>query len=154
MKSILICSPDDKWASELAEKLKPQGHVISHVKSGKDCQQLLYQKNQDYLFLDLKTSNHSCFEVLKYVKLNHIPLDVSLYAPNAEALRTLEIDDVLLKRLGVNQSFYGTASIPKIVLHLTQNDPSRWRKVGQDDSQNQSTEKKNSRSEFYPHKNQ
>lgn len=115
---ILIASPNAGLSQNFPTAVINSSYSYDTVGTGKECQLRLYKSDYTALILDVDIVNHSCFEVLKYVKLNHLTVKVVLYSETQDRLKDWELDDKTLSRMGVSKVFTTPKSIPSLFKYL------------------------------------
>lgn len=79
---------------------------VEIVDNGKAAQSLLYKNKSNFVILDLGLQNHSCFEVLRYIKLNAPEVRVIVTVKGKDTLAKLDISESTLLRFGASQILY------------------------------------------------
>lgn len=99
--NILVCDPDKNWVTKIVAGLVDRKMSLITTESGKDCQLKVYKETFDAIILDLDTSQHSAFEVLKYLKLNYPKIKIIFTINGKAKFESLGLDKSELKKLGI-----------------------------------------------------
>lgn len=129
MKSILIATPDSSWSNELRSTMSSSGFICEYSASEKETQLKISQKEYFAIVMDIDTSKHSCFDVLKFIKLNHHSGLVLIYFPSKEKFTALQITESVLTKMGVDKVFIGKASLQTIQKYFVDMDPTKWKNI-------------------------
>jgi putative nucleotidyltransferase with HDIG domain len=128
--SVLVSDPDNNWANELKTFLGTEGYKADISLNGKDCQLLAYRNKYSAVILDLHTTDHSSFEVLKYLRLNCPSVKVIFTLDNAEHLKELELGKEELRKLGVSDILVKPYEPSKILASIEEGSQyEAWRNV-------------------------
>lgn len=68
---ILLVDPDETWLSQAKKYLIEQMYEVGTVVNGRDAQLALYNDKYFAVILNYDTQNHSCLQVLKFIKTNY-----------------------------------------------------------------------------------
>ncbi len=68
---ILIVDPDEAWLAQAKKYFLEQTYEVSTVVNGRDAQLALYNDKFFAVVLNFETQNHSCSQVLKFIKTNY-----------------------------------------------------------------------------------
>jgi HD-GYP domain-containing protein (c-di-GMP phosphodiesterase class II) len=132
---LLIASPNEDLSSKLPKVATENGYLLDIVTNGKDCQMRLYKGDYSIVILDLDIANHSSFEVLKYIKLNHLSVKVLLYVESKKKFEELNLSEKDLNKMGVSQTFISTSSLASIFKSLKEfNYATKWKDLKPDNS--------------------
>jgi putative nucleotidyltransferase with HDIG domain len=112
--SILIASPNDVWGKETRSKLETSGYPTEFVANGKDCQIRISKSKFFAIILDFELSDHSAFEVLKFIKTSHPSVKVLLLIKSKETLDSNYLGKNSLSKVGITDVIYGSPTIEKV----------------------------------------
>lgn len=68
---VLLVDPDETWLSQAKKFLQEQMYEVTSVINGRDAQLALYNDKYFAVLLNYDTQNHSCMQVLKFIKTNY-----------------------------------------------------------------------------------
>lgn len=68
---LLIVDPDEAWLRESKKYMQEQMYEVTSVINGRDAQLALYNDKFFAVILNYETQNHSCLQVLKFIKTNY-----------------------------------------------------------------------------------
>jgi putative nucleotidyltransferase with HDIG domain len=68
---ILLVDPDESWLSSAKKYFLGQSYEVTSVVNGRDAQLALYNDKFFAVILNFETQNHSCSQVLKFIKTNY-----------------------------------------------------------------------------------
>lgn len=129
VKSILIANSNEGWSNELKAGLISKGYGCQISLTGKESQLKISQTPFFAVVIDIDISNHSCLEVLKYIKLNHHSALVMVYFPTRDRYRALAFDEGTLKKMGIEKVFIGAAALMEIPQYFYDLDPTKWKSI-------------------------
>ena len=134
VKSILIANSNEGWSSELKAGLISKGYDCQISLNGKESQLKISQNSFFGVVIDIDVTNHSCLDVLKYVKLNHQSALVLVYFATKEKYTQLSFDEGILKKMGVDKVFIGTSAAKEIPQYFYDLDATKWKNIKAVDS--------------------
>lgn len=67
---ILIVDPDEAWGNQAKKYFTDQLYEVSTAVSGKEAQLAIYNNQFFAIIMNFATENHSCLQVLKFIKTN------------------------------------------------------------------------------------
>jgi putative nucleotidyltransferase with HDIG domain len=100
--SILIIDPDKKWSSVLKTYLDEKLFSSECAINGREAQLLIYKNTYQIVILDIETTNHTSFEVLRYLKLNSPEIKVIMTMKNSASLSGIDITASDIKKMGAS----------------------------------------------------
>lgn len=68
---VLLVDPDEAWLSQAKKFLQEQMYEVTSVINGRDAQLALYNDKYFAVLMNYDTQNHSCMQVLKFIKTNY-----------------------------------------------------------------------------------
>lgn len=116
--SILIIDPNKAWVSSLHCSLEEKKFLSTTVDNGKDAQLLIYKNKYQIAILDLDVINHSCLEVLRYIKLNASAMKVIVTVSSQARLVQFNLTSEELLRMGASVVLIKPIRIEIILKHL------------------------------------
>lgn len=114
MQSILIASPNEAWSKETRTHLEASGYPTENVTNGKDCQIRIAKCKFFAIILDFELTDHSAFEVLKFIKTSHPSIKVLLLINSKENLETHYFGMSSFSKAGIADVIYGPPSVDKL----------------------------------------
>jgi DNA-binding NtrC family response regulator len=81
---ILLVDPDETWLSSAKKFLIAQMYEVSVVSNGRDAQLALYNEKFFAVIMNYDIQNHSCTQVLKFIKSNYTSQRVIVIVDNKE----------------------------------------------------------------------
>jgi len=99
---VLISDPFDQYSSLAKEILLKNSYVVDVALNGKDAQLKCYQTKYYAVILDIDTTNHSGFEVLRYIRVNRPSVRIILTFESAARMEYFEMTRDDLLKLGVS----------------------------------------------------
>lgn len=101
--SVLVVDPNEEWLQSAATYLKENLYNIKTVTNGKDAQLALYNDKFFAVVINWATKNHSCGQVLKFIKTNHPSQKVVVIVDDPELFDSVEAAEERLKKLGASE---------------------------------------------------
>jgi response regulator RpfG family c-di-GMP phosphodiesterase len=98
---ILLVDPDETWLTDARKFLLAQMYVVSSVCNGRDAQLALYNDTFFAIVMNYDTENHSCTQVLKFIKANYTNQRVIVILNNKELIDNDIVTEEKLQKLGV-----------------------------------------------------
>lgn len=130
MYSTLISDPDASWASDLRKFFQRKDHQADIASSGKESQLMIYKKDYQIVILDLDIENHSCLEVLRYIRLNAPKIKVILTLKDQERLKKLDVSKDDLKKMGAFDVLTRPYSFEKVLDNFASNSQAAsWKNI-------------------------
>lgn len=124
---ILFCGPDITWSQQMKDYLVSHSFESDTCTYGKDCQLFVYREKYESVILDINTENHSCLDVIKYIRLNHPKIKVILTFKDQEQLKDYES---ILKKLGISDYLVHPCSPEKLLRTLERDRQlEEWKKI-------------------------
>lgn len=116
---MLIATPSESWGRETSAKLGPNGYQSEVVMNGKDCQVRISKYKYYAVVLDFDISNHSAFEVLKFIKISHPSVKVLLMVKSKDTLDSYSLSPSILRKAGIAEVIIGLPSVEKLKKSLS-----------------------------------
>jgi DNA-binding response OmpR family regulator len=98
---ILLVDPDETWLSSAKKFLIAQMYEVSVVSNGRDAQLALYNEKFFAVIMNYDIQNHSCTQVLKFIKSNYTSQRVIVIVDNKELVDNGVVTEEKLQKLGV-----------------------------------------------------
>ena len=98
---ILIVDPDESWCGQAKKFFSEQSYEVSTVHNGKDAQLAIYNDKFFAVIMNFATENHSCMQVLKFVKSHSTNLRVLVVGNDQKILDAQGITEEKLQKIGV-----------------------------------------------------
>ena len=111
---ILLVDPDESWLSEAKKYLIAQMYEVSAVVNGRDAQIALYNDKFFAVIMNFETENHSCVQVLKFIKTNYTSQRVIVVMNNKKPIEEGVITEDRLIKMGVAEIAYRPFDIPHL----------------------------------------
>jgi len=102
---ILVTDPEQSWCNNAIEYLKDD-YEVDRASTGKDAQLLIYKNKYYAIIVDLELTNHTSFEVIKYIKVTHPAAKIILTISSKQILTDFELTQNDLVELGVADIIY------------------------------------------------
>lgn len=100
---LLIVDPDETWLGQ-AKKYFTDAHYDVHtVINGKEAQLTMYNTQYFAVIMNYATENHSCLQVLKFIKTNYTNQRVIILLNEKSRIDSGEVTEEKLKKLGVSE---------------------------------------------------
>ncbi|MBY0413269.1 MAG: HD domain-containing protein, partial [Bdellovibrionales bacterium] len=100
---ILIVDPDEAWGTQAKTYFTEQHYEVTRVVNGKEAQLALYNDQYFATILNYSTTNHSCMQVLKFIRTNSKDQRVIIIANGQELLDNDYMTGEKLTKLGVTE---------------------------------------------------
>lgn len=98
---ILIVEPDEAWAGEVKRYFTEESYEVSTAFNGREAQLAIYNDKFFAIIMNFSTQNHSCLQVLKFIKGNSTNQRVIIVANDEKVLEDEEMNEEKLQKLGV-----------------------------------------------------
>ncbi|MDD4974418.1 MAG: HD domain-containing protein [Bacteriovorax sp.] len=98
---ILLVDPDEAWLSSAKKFLIAQMYDVVIVNNGRDAQLSLYNEKFFAVIMNYDIQNHSCTQVLKFIKSNYTNQRVIVIIDNKELVDNGIVSEEKLQKLGV-----------------------------------------------------
>ena len=98
---ILIVDPDEAWCASAKSYFIEQMYEVSAVFNGRDAQLALYNEKYFAVIMNFATENHSCMQVLKFIRTNCVNQRVLIIMNDRTMLDNNQISEEKLQKLGV-----------------------------------------------------
>lgn len=100
---ILIADPDLEWANGAKKFFTERNYEVDSATNGKDAQLKIYNNQYFTIILNLQITNHSGFQVLKFIKSNHPGQRVIALLENEEIFEDGTITKESIGRMGAGE---------------------------------------------------
>lgn len=117
--SALISDPDAEWVAKLKSHLVLNELVVHVAENGKESQLSISKNKFDVSIMDMDLKDHSCLEVLRFIKLRAPSVRILLTIKSRQLLKQLDITEDDLKRLGADEVMIKPV-MPEKLLQLIQ----------------------------------
>ena len=101
--NILVVDPDDDWLSNAKKFLMAEMYDVTTVSNGRDAQLALYNGKYFAILINYNTENHSCTQVLKFIKANYTGQRVIVILSDKSLIETEVVNEEKLLKLGVTE---------------------------------------------------
>ncbi len=97
---ILLVDPDEKWLNEAKAFLTVQMYDVNIVSNGRDAQLALYNDKYFAVIMNHDVQNHSCLQVLKFIKTNYTNQRVIIVVNDQSIVDSGAVTEEKLLKLG------------------------------------------------------
>lgn len=98
---ILIVDPDESWASQAKKYFIESSYEVETVHNGREAQLKIYNDKFFAIFINYATENHSCMQVLKFIKSNSTNQRVIVIGNDQKKLDEADVTEEKLLKIGV-----------------------------------------------------
>lgn len=98
-----MIDPDESWLLSTKTYLEAQSYDVSIVSNGKDAQLAIYNDSFFAIIMSYETQNHSCLQVLKFLKTSPGNKKVIITVKNKEKFERDGVDEEKFEKLGATQ---------------------------------------------------
>lgn len=98
---ILLVDPDESWLAEAKRFLIAQMYEVSVVSNGREAQLSLYNDKFFAVIMNYNVQNHSCIQVLKFIKSSYTNQRVIVILEDKELVDSGVVTEEKLRKLGV-----------------------------------------------------
>jgi DNA-binding NtrC family response regulator len=99
---ILIVDPDETWSGQAKKYFIDASYEVTSVFNGKEAQLAIYNEKFFAIILNYATENHSCMQVLKFIKSNSTNQRVIVLGNDQKILDEQEVTEEKLQKIGVS----------------------------------------------------
>lgn len=100
---LLIVDPDETWLGQAKKYFSDAMYEVSTVINGKEAQVMMYNTQFFAVIINYATENHSCTQVLKFIKTNYTNTQVMVIVNDKALVDRGEVTEEKLKRFGVSE---------------------------------------------------
>ena len=100
---LLIVDPDETWLAQAKKYFIEALYDVTTMINGKEAQLALYNDQFFAIIINYSTENHSCMQVLKFIKTNYTNQRVIVVVNDKEKVDRGEVTEEKLKKLGVSE---------------------------------------------------
>nr|BDT29130.1 HD domain-containing protein [Bacteriovorax sp. HI3] len=100
---LLIVDPDEAWNSKSKAYFIEQMYEVTTVVNGKEAQLAMYNDKFFAVIMNYATENHSCMQVLKFIKTNYTSQRVIIVINDRQLIDNGVITEEKLLKLGVTE---------------------------------------------------
>lgn len=97
---ILIVDPDEAWLSQAKKFMSEQMYEVSTVVNGRDAQLALYNDKYFAVIMNYDTQNHTCMQVMKFIKTNYTNQRVIIVINEKELVEKEIVTEEKMIKLG------------------------------------------------------
>lgn len=98
---LLIVDPDEAWANQAKKYFTDQQYEVTGVVNGKEAQLSLYNNSFFAIIINWATENHSCMQVLKFIKTSSTNQRVIVVVNDKKLFEEAQMTEDKLQKLGV-----------------------------------------------------
>lgn len=98
---ILIVDPDEAWSAKAQQYFLDASYEVHTVFNGREAQLAIYNEKFFAIIMNYATENHSCMQVLKFIKSNSTNQRVIIVGNDQAVLDRQDITEEKLQKLGV-----------------------------------------------------
>ena len=98
---LLIIDPDETWLGQAQKFFTDSLYDVSIAINGREAQIAMYNANFFAVIINYATENHSCIQVLKFIKTNYTSIQVIVLLNDRSLIDSGEVTEEKLKKLGV-----------------------------------------------------
>jgi putative nucleotidyltransferase with HDIG domain len=100
---LLIVDPDETWLAQAKKYFVDAQYDVHTVINGKEAQLTMYNTQYFAVIMNYATENHSCLQVLKFIKTNYTNQRVIVLLNDKARIDSGEVTEEKLKKLGVSE---------------------------------------------------
>jgi response regulator RpfG family c-di-GMP phosphodiesterase len=100
---ILIVDPDEAWCSKAKAYFTECMYEVSTVINGRDAQLALYNDKYFAVIMNYSTENHSCMQVVKFIKTNYTNQRIIIVLNDKAPIDSGIVSAEKLQKLGVTE---------------------------------------------------
>ena len=93
--------PDESWSAQAKKYFLEASYEVTDVCSGREAQLAIYNENFFAIIMNYATENHSCMQVLKFIKTNSTNQRVIIIGNDQKILDEQEVTEEKLQKIGV-----------------------------------------------------
>lgn len=109
---VLLVDPDENWLLEAKKFLIAEMYEVSTVSNGRDAQLALYNDKFFAVLMNYEVQNHSCSQVLKFIKTNYTNQRVIIIVNKKEMVDSGVVSEEKLLKMGVTEVAVKPFEIP------------------------------------------
>ena len=98
---LLIVDPDEEWTVKAKAYFNEQMYEVATVFNGRDAQLALYNEKFFAIIMNYSTENHSCMQVLKFIKTNYTNQRILMILNDKALIDSGDVSEEKLQKLGV-----------------------------------------------------
>lgn len=98
---LLIVDPDEAWLAQAKQYFTDSMYEVKAVVNGKDAQIAMYNTEFFAVIINYATENHSCMQVLKFIKTNYNNVQIVVLLNDKKLVDSGDVSEEKLKKLGV-----------------------------------------------------
>lgn len=100
---LLIVDPDETWLGQAKKYFIEALYDVTALINGKEAQLALYNDQFFAIIINYSTENHSCMQVLKFIKTNYTNQRVIVVVNDKAKVERGEVTEEKFKKLGVSE---------------------------------------------------
>ena len=97
---LLIIDPDETWLGQAQKYFTDSMYDVTIVINGREAQVAMYNAKFFAVIINYSTENHSCTQVLKFIKVNYTNMQVIVLLNDKGLLDSGEVTEEKMKKLG------------------------------------------------------
>lgn len=109
---VLLVDSDESWLTNAKQFLVSQMYEVSAVENGRDAQLALYNDKFFAVLINYSVQNHSCTQVLKFIKTNYTNQRVIVIVNDKAVIDSGEVSEEKFIKLGVAEIAVKPFEIP------------------------------------------
>lgn len=98
---ILIVDPDETWNGQAKKYFSENSYEVTSVFNGREAQLKIYNDKFFAVIINYATQNHSCMQVLKFIKSNSTNVTILVVANDPKVLEEEGVTEEKLQKMGV-----------------------------------------------------
>lgn len=98
---VLLVDPDEAWLTSAKSFLEAQMYEVQAVANGRDAQLSLYNDKFFAVIMNYDVQNHSCMQVLKFIKTNYTNQRVIIVVNDKGLVESGVVSEEKLQKIGV-----------------------------------------------------
>ncbi len=98
---LLIVDPNEAWCTKAKNYFNEQSYEVATVINGRDAQLALYNEKFFAIIMNYATENHSCIQVLKFIRANYTNQRVLLTFEDKSMFDSGDVTEEKLLKMGV-----------------------------------------------------
>lgn len=98
---ILIVDPDETWNGQAKKYFSENSYEVTSVFNGREAQLKIYNDKFFAVIINYATQNHSCMQVLKFIKSNSTNVTILVVANDPKILEEEGVTEEKLQKIGV-----------------------------------------------------
>ncbi len=100
---LLIIDPDEAWLGQAQKYFTDSLYDVTIVINGREAQVAMYNAKFFAVIINYATENHSCTQVLKFIKTNYTNMQIIVLLNDRSFIDNGEVTEEKLKKLGATE---------------------------------------------------